>query len=79
MPRAATTIARQAYHCHRKSNRTSRAEPSMMPVVDLSGEASTKPFSHCAAARAAGAAPVRIGDPGYSTWLDRDGDGIGCE
>lgn len=37
------------------------------------------PFRNCAAARAAGAAPVRRGDPGYSPKLDRDGDGIGCE
>ena len=25
------------------------------------------------------AAPVRVGDPGYGTHLDRDRDGIGCE
>ena len=31
------------------------------------------------AARAAGAAPVRAGDPGYGRHLDRDGDGVGCE
>ena len=37
------------------------------------------PFDNCSAARAAGAAPVRRGDPGYSGSLDRDGDGIGCE
>ncbi|HET6392883.1 MAG TPA: excalibur calcium-binding domain-containing protein [Blastococcus sp.] len=37
------------------------------------------PFKNCDAARAAGAAPVRIGQPGYGTHLDRDGDGIGCE
>ena len=30
-------------------------------------------------ARAAGAAPVRRGDPGYGRHLDRDGDGVGCE
>jgi pyruvate/2-oxoglutarate dehydrogenase complex dihydrolipoamide acyltransferase (E2) component len=36
-------------------------------------------YANCDAARAAGAAPVRVGDPGYSTKLDRDGDGIGCE
>ncbi|MFC3270257.1 excalibur calcium-binding domain-containing protein [Vulcaniibacterium thermophilum] len=29
--------------------------------------------------RAAGAAPVRRGDPGYAPHLDRDDDGIGCE
>ncbi|MBB2901333.1 hypothetical protein FHR75_002121 [Kineococcus radiotolerans] len=36
-------------------------------------------FADCAAARAAGAAPVRTGDPGYSTALDGDGDGVACE
>ena len=36
-------------------------------------------FPNCAAARAAGAAPVRRGDPGYARHLDRDGDGVGCE
>lgn len=36
-------------------------------------------FENCSAARAAGAAPVMAGDPGYRTALDRDGDGIGCE
>ena len=37
------------------------------------------PFENCAAARAAGAAPVRRGDPGYGTHLDGDGDGVACE
>lgn len=36
-------------------------------------------YPSCAAARAAGAAPVRVGSPGYSRRLDRDGDGVGCE
>nr|WP_326833147.1 excalibur calcium-binding domain-containing protein [Alteripontixanthobacter maritimus] len=36
-------------------------------------------YANCAAARAAGAAPVKRGDPGYASHLDRDGDGIGCE
>lgn len=36
-------------------------------------------YANCSAARAAGAAPVRSGDPGYSRRLDRDGDGVGCE
>jgi hypothetical protein len=36
-------------------------------------------YANCSEARAAGAAPVRRGDPGYSRKLDRDGDGIGCE
>lgn len=36
-------------------------------------------FANCAEARAAGVAPIRRGEPGYSSALDRDGDGIACE
>jgi hypothetical protein len=36
-------------------------------------------YANCDAARAAGAAPVRRGDPGYGAHLDRDGDGVACE
>ena len=36
-------------------------------------------YANCTAARAAGAAPVRRGEPGYASHLDRDNDGIGCE
>ncbi|MFC7957945.1 excalibur calcium-binding domain-containing protein [Rhodococcoides kroppenstedtii] len=36
-------------------------------------------YKNCSAARAAGAAPVYAGDPGYGSHLDRDGDGVGCE
>lgn len=35
-------------------------------------------YKNCAAVRAAGAAPIRRGDPGYASHLDRDGDGEGC-
>lgn len=36
-------------------------------------------FKNCTEARAAGAAPVYRGQPGYGPHLDRDNDGIGCE
>ena len=36
-------------------------------------------YENCDAARAAGAAPVHRGDPGYGRHLDGDGDGAGCE
>ncbi len=36
-------------------------------------------YPNCAAARAAGVAPLHRGDPGYRPGLDRDGDGIACE
>lgn len=36
-------------------------------------------YADCDAVRAAGAAPISIGSPGYSTHLDRDKDGVGCD
>ncbi len=36
-------------------------------------------YSNCAAAKAAGAAPLRRGEPGYRSELDRDKDGVACE
>lgn len=36
-------------------------------------------YQNCSAVRAAGADPIYAGDPGYSSKLDRDGDGVGCE
>jgi hypothetical protein len=60
------------YHCHRAS---SGAAPSRRPST-LFGNSY---YPNCAAARAAGAAPIRAGDPGYSRKLDRDGDGVACE
>jgi hypothetical protein len=61
------------YHCHRG--------PASSPSQALRAVSSSsrREFANCAQARATGAAPVRIGDPGYGRHLDRDGDGIGCE
>jgi excalibur calcium-binding domain-containing protein len=36
-------------------------------------------YRNCSAARAAGAAPIEQGEPGYAPHLDRDGDGVACE
>jgi len=36
-------------------------------------------YPNCDAARAAGAAPLYAGQPGYRSALDRDGDGVACE
>jgi hypothetical protein len=36
-------------------------------------------YASCAAARAAGAAPLHRGEPGYRSSLDGDGDGVACE
>lgn len=36
-------------------------------------------YRNCAAARAAGAAPIQAGEPGYRDELDADSDGVACE
>lgn len=36
-------------------------------------------YPNCSAAKAAGAAPLYAGQPGYSLKLDRDKDGVACE
>ncbi|WP_234382447.1 excalibur calcium-binding domain-containing protein [Streptomyces sp. XY332] len=41
--------------------------------------ASSVYFKSCAEAKAAGAAPMRRGQPGYRDALDRDKDGIACD
>lgn len=41
--------------------------------------AEAAPYGSCAAAEAAGAAPICAGQPGYNTKLDRDRDGVACE
>ena len=46
-------------------------------VEDTAG--SSAYYANCTAVRAAGAAPIYSGDPGYSRKLDRDGDGVACE
>lgn len=36
-------------------------------------------YANCSEARAAGAAPLHAGEPGYRPALDRDKDGVACE
>ncbi len=36
-------------------------------------------YQNCSAVRAAGAAPILAGQPGFQSKFDRDGDGVGCE
>ncbi|MCC2972140.1 excalibur calcium-binding domain-containing protein [Massilia sp. IC2-476] len=74
------------YHCHRSPAKAPAASDAyatsqyIAPARSAAGTARSQAvFANCAAARAAGAAPVRIGEPGYGAHLDRDGDGIGCE
>lgn len=61
------------YHCHRSPS-PSRSEAPQRLLGSAIGA-----YRNCTEARAAGAAPIRIGEPGYGPHLDRDGDGIACE
>lgn len=62
------------YHCHR----TPAAQASTPARQQLKADEEVR-YANCAEAREAGAAPLQRGDPGYSTKLDRDGDGTACE
>lgn len=59
--------------------------PAPEPVIEQPVPAVPAPaparvyYANCSEARAAGAAPIYEGQPGYSRKLDRDGDGIACE
>ncbi|TVT00824.1 excalibur calcium-binding domain-containing protein [Amycolatopsis bartoniae] len=58
---------------------TTEAEPAPAPTEDESDSGSAPYYPNCAAARAAHAAPLYRGEPGYSSKLDRDNDGVACE
>jgi hypothetical protein len=64
------------YHCHRAGSGSKRA-PQSRPARLKS--ASRVSYRNCSEARAAGAAPIMRGEPGYGGHLDRDNDGVACE
>lgn len=51
--------------------------PAPAPLVEIPAPAAF--YQNCSAVRAAGAAPIRAGDPGFQSKFDGDGDGVGCE
>ena len=54
-------------------------QPEQSSSQEQSGGSSGTFYKNCAEARAAGAAPIYRGEPGYREKLDRDNDGIACE
>jgi hypothetical protein len=64
---------------HKRAPKPQASAPQSLYGSTPRRPASGTAYANCTEARAAGAAPVRAGDPGYSRKLDRDGDGIGCE
>ncbi|GLW54634.1 hypothetical protein Kpho01_26450 [Kitasatospora phosalacinea] len=49
------------------------------PAPAVTTEQAAAYYKNCTEAKAAGAAPLHAGDPGYRSALDRDGDGVACE
>lgn len=72
---AAAAAAAEAERQRQLAAQQEQAEQQSLP----SSASSSTYYPNCAAARAAGAAPVYAGQPGYGSHLDRDHDGIGCE
>jgi len=76
---------RGGYHCHgaRTAPATTRpqqsSETARKPAKAQSLMQSSVYYANCSEARAAGAAPLKRGEPGYRPKMDRDGDGIACE
>lgn len=61
------------------SSSTPKATTPDAPAGIVGGGGGSVSYANCDAVRAAGKAPIRVGEPGYSKKLDRDGDGVGCE
>ena len=55
-----------------------RSSPPARQSVSAGSESSVF-YSGCREVRAAGAAPLHRGQPGYRAGMDGDGDGIACE
>ncbi len=55
------------------------AAPAPLVAVPAPESPADVHYANCSEVRAAGAAPIHAGEPGYSSKLDRDGDGVACE
>ena len=55
------------------------APPAAAPAPAAPPASTAVYYANCAAARAAGAAPLRAGQPGYREQMDGDRDGVACE
>lgn len=64
---------------------TKTVRKTVTAVAPFAGSGGTAPktsntyYANCDAARAAGVAPLYVGEPGYRSGLDRDNDGVACE
>lgn len=68
------------YRAARPEQYAQRAQADQPEAVGQAPPASNEVYyRNCAAARAAGAAPLYRGQPGYRPQMDGDSDGIACE
>ena len=73
---------------YRRANAADFPPPAPRPVIRTAARSAPAPqraavsiwsYRNCAQARAAGAAPLYRGQPGYGAHMDGDGDGVACE
>ena len=80
---AAEQAAAQKVAAEQAAAAQAAAQQAAQPAPAVQAPAVQAPASvyypNCTAARAAGAAPIYSGTPGYGKHLDRDLDGIGCD
>lgn len=81
----ATVAVIESVEDHRASMSTDESQ-TQSPMIERKAEAFASPsqapnvhYRNCAEARAAGAAPIYRGEPGYEERMDGDHDGIACE
>ncbi len=67
-----------SYHCHWGGGGSAPA-PAPRRQSQAFSSGSSAYYANCSEARAAGAAPLRRGEPGYRPAMDRDSDGVACE
>ncbi|WP_207767425.1 excalibur calcium-binding domain-containing protein [Arthrobacter glacialis] len=79
---AADAAAQQAALDEAARLAAEQAAQQQAPAIQPLGEAPAPAgayYANCDAARAAGAAPLYVGQPGYRSGMDGDNDGIACE
>lgn len=69
----------EAEQARKEAEEKAQAEAEAQAQAQQQQQSQTVYFKNCTEARAAGAAPVYQGQPGYAKHLDRDGDGVGCD
>ena len=67
---------------HTRSKTQSEEDAAAASEASMSAQEPTRvaaSYANCSEVKAAGAAPIHAGDPGWQSKFDRDGDGVGCE